>query len=219
MADEIEVNGIKISKSIIYNAALDVLNYLPNLLAYIDSTGTYNKYKMLDILTQFGRPNYFKERMKMPEADRWANAEGEFGLTATNPILVADIIGEMAYISHLRWNGKPVVFFSCTVVDPAINVVHVFSLDGEHLDQMYFDIFHRYQSKSVPRGYTWAEKSDGLVGTDCGIKDNFAESLDEIYTEAMGYFGVPVVSPMLRKFNVEAASRLWEEYKKSHSTD
>ena len=219
MNDEIEIDGIKIKKSIIYNAALDVLNKQESLLSYIDSTDTYKKYKMLDILTAFGRPNYFKDRMKWNEMDRWENATGEFGLEKTNPIMVADMIGEMAYLSHLRWNGKPVVFFSERTVMPAIDVVVVFSLNGDHMDSMYFDIFHRYQSKSVPRGYTWAEKADGLTGTGCVIQDTMQESIEHIYTEAQGMFGVPVVSPQIRKFNAEAAMKLWTKYKQSFSKD
>ena len=215
MNDEIEINGIKIKKSIIYNAALDVLNKQESLLAYIDSTDTYKKYKLLEILTTIGHTNYFKERMKWPEMDRWENATGEFGLEKTNPILVSDCVGEMAYLSHLRWNGKPVVFFNERTEMPAIDVAVVFSLDGDHMDSMYFDIFHRYQSKSVPRGYTWAEKADGLTGSGCVIQETMRETVEMIYKDAQGMFGVPVVSPQLRKFNAEAAMQLWTKYKQS----
>ena len=217
MENEIDIDGIKVHKSIIYNAALAVLNNLEDRLNYIDSISAYEKYEMLDIMKAFGRPNYFKERFPWPEMDRWEDATGEFGLEPTNPIIVTDLIGKMAYLSHLRWNDKPVIFFGGGSTKQAVMSSYVFSLDGDHLDRLYFDIFHRYQTKSIPRGYTWAEKADGLTGSTCVIQEKFEDTIKLIYSDAQGMFGVPVVSPQVRRFNVEAASRLWYDYKKSRS--
>ena len=217
MDNEIEIDGIKVHKSIIYNAALAVINNLEERLRYIDSVNTYKKYEMLDIMTALGRPNYFKERIAWAEMDRWANATGEFGLEPTNPIMVTDMVGQLSYLSHLRWNGKPVIFFSGGATKNALSSAIVFSLDGAHIDRMYFDIFHRYETKSIPRGYEWAEKADGFTGCACVIQEKFEDTLDMIYSDAQGMFGVPVVSPQVRRFNVEAAKRSWDDYKKSNS--
>ena len=95
--------------------------------------------------------------------------------------------------------------------------MYAFSLDGAHLDKLYFDPFHRFQSKSVPRGYTWAERADGLTGTHCVINDKMSAMAERIYSDAKEMFGVAAVSPSVAKFDVEAAERLWNEYKKSGS--
>ena len=215
MAKEIDANDILIDDRILYTAALGLLNDVKLQLSFIDFNNTYEKYELFDIFEQMGRKNYFKERIKMPETDRWPNATGEFGLAPTNPILVVDSIGMLAYCSHLRWEGKPVIFFSGGSTREAIFSSHVFSLDGKYLDRLYFDAFHRFRSKSVPRGYTWAEKADGLTGSGCVIQDTMRETVEMIYKDAQGMFGVPVVSPQLRKFNAEAAMQLWTKYKQS----
>lgn len=217
MAKKIDADDIMLDDRIIYAAALGMLNDVKLQLSFIDFNNTYEKYEMFDVLKQFGRKNYFKERIKMPEADRWADATGEFGLEPTNPILVADTLGQLAYLSHLRWDGKPVIFFSGSATQEAVFSMYAFSLDGDHLDKLYFDPFHRFQSKSVPRGYTWAAQADGLTGTHCVINDKMSAMAERIYSDAKEMFGVAVVSPSVSKFNVEAAERLWNEYKKSRS--
>ena len=219
MNNEIDIDGLKVPKSIIYNAALEVLNNLEERLKYIDSVKTYDKYEMLDIMTAFGRPNYFKERIKWAPMERWENATGEFGLEPTNPIMVSDMVGKIAYLSHLRWNGKPVIFFGGGSTKLALTSAYVFSLEGDHLDRLYFDIFHRYDTKSLPRGYEWADKADGFTGTTCVIQEKFEDTINLIYEDAQGMFGVPVVSPQVRRFNVEAAKKLWNDYKQSRSKD
>ena len=217
MAKKFDGDDVKIDKAILYEAALLLLNSVELQLSYIDETNVYSKYKLLDMLTALGRPNHFKERIKWAPMDRWENATGEFGLAPTNPIMVDDSIGYLSYLSHLRWDGKPVVFFGGGMSNDAVMGAHVFSLDGKHLDELHFDVFHRYQSKSVPRGYTWAEKADGLTGTICVIQEKFADTVDLIYRDAVEMFDVAAVSPHLSKFDVEAASRTWEEYKRSSS--
>lgn len=219
MKNELDQEEIFLSDSIMYNAALMLLNDVDKLLSYLDFTDAYKKYKLLDIFEQLGKKNYFKERIKWPEADQWENATGEFGLEPTNPIMVVDALGQMAYLSHLRWNGKPVVYFSGSVVDPAIFVMHVFSLDGDHLDDMYFDPFHRFYSKKVPRGYTWAEKANGVTGTGCVVQKTIGRTIKKIYTESKEMFGVAAVDPMVAKFNVRAAQKLWREYQRSREDE
>ena len=218
MAKEFDADDILIDDRILYAAALGLLNDINLQLSYIDYTKTYEKYEMFDMLVPLGRKNYFKERIKMPEADRWANAEGEFGLAPTNPIMVVDAIGMLAYCSHLRWDGKSVIFFSGGSTREAIFSMHTFSLDGKYLDRLYFDVFHRFRSKSVPRGYTWAERADGVTGTNCVIQEKFADTVELIYSEAKEMFGVAAVSPSVLKFDVKAAERSWNEYKKSRLT-
>lgn len=217
MAKKFEPDEIALDDQIIYAASLGLLNDVKLQLSFIDFNNTYEKYELFDIFEQMGRKNYFKERIKMPEADRWENATGEFGLEPTNPILVADMIGELAYLSHLRWNGKPVIFFGGSSTREAVFSMHAFSLDGAHHDELYFDPFHRFQSKSVPRGYTWAAQADGLTGTHCVINDKMPAMVERIYSDAKEMFGVPLVSPLVAKFDVEAAERLWNEYRKSCS--
>ena len=217
MTKKIDANDILIDDRILYTAALGLLNDVKLQLSFIDFNNTYEKYELFDIFEQMGRKNYFKERIKMPETDRWPNATGEFGLAPTNPILVVDSIGMLAYCSHLRWEGKPVIFFSGGSTREAIFSSHVFSLDGKYLDRLYFDAFHRFRSKSVPRGYSWAEQADGVTGTACVIQEKFSDTVALIYTEAKEMFGVTAVSPWVAKFDAEAAERSWNEYKRSRS--
>lgn len=48
----------------------------------------------------FIQSHYVRERHDMGEVDEWPNAQGEFGRTPTNPILVNETWGEIIYLSR-----------------------------------------------------------------------------------------------------------------------
>lgn len=182
----------------LYELALLFLNTPEMQIEYTDQMAAAEKE------SGFPELEYESERQNMGRIDEWPDAFGEFGRAPTNPIPVNRAIGEMIYLSHLRWNGQPVVFCRIGSIAVAIDMFQVISLDGSFHDLLYLDMYHRYPSKKVPAGYTWSETIDGITGIPEADR-NFPRSLDGIYELAKHFFGVPVVSPLLSKFNAKAA--------------
>ena len=78
-------------------------------------------------------------------------------------------------------------------------------------------MYHRYQSKKAPEGYKLLDFADGITGTSQGIA-NFPHNLVmELAVAASNLFGAPIVSKILKEFNVEEAIKTYAE--KNNVTD
>ena len=163
-------------------------------------------------------PDFIRERLEMPELDEWPDATGEFGRTPTNPILTNRSWGQVSYLSRLiRDDGQRMVFHRAGSVAGAIDAFELISIDGKNYDVLYIDMYHRYQSKKAPEGYKLLDFADGITGTSQGIS-NFPHNLVmELAVAASNLFGAPIVSKILKEFNVEEAIKTYAE--KNNVTD
>ena len=76
-------------------------------------------------------PDFAKKRMAMGDVDEWTNANGEFGRTPTNPILVNNTWGEITYLSRLITNNnKRMIFHRIGSIVDAIDAFELVSEDA-----------------------------------------------------------------------------------------
>lgn len=154
-------------------------------------------------------PSFAIKRYAMGEVDEWPNAQGEFGRTPTNPILVNETWGEITYLSRLlTTDNQRMIFHRVGSVAGAIDAFELVSVDGKFFDRLFVDMYHRHCSKKAPVGYTLLDKLDGITGTS---ENNpaFPKRLKEIlFQTAVNKFGAPIVSPAVFEFDKEQALKL-----------
>lgn len=156
--------------------------------------------------------DYEKERYNMGEVDEWPNAQGEFGRTPTNPILVNETWGEITYLSRLvTADNQRMIFHRSGSTIGAIDVFELVSVDGKFYDLLFMDMYHRHCSKKAPAGYTLLETLDGITGTS-ETSPYFPRYLDKILADTARFkFGSLIVSDAFKNFNVEAAMKTVKE--------
>ena len=138
------------------------------------------------------------------------HAQGEFGRTPTNPILVNRTWGEVTYLSRLTTaDGQRMIFHRAGSVADAIDAFELVSEDGKFFDVLYVDMYHYHCSKKAPAGYTLLEISDGITGTSEN-NPQFPECiLETLVHTTINKFGAPIVSPAVLKFDRnETAKRI-----------
>lgn len=96
------------------------------------------------------------------DADELPNGYGEYGLTATNPILTISPYGSEDYLSRLRFNGKPITYkrsgsTSSDNINASIDIYPI-SCSGEPLGNIYICPYHRRNSKKAPKGFAFTNK-------------------------------------------------------------
>ncbi len=112
--------------------------------------------------------------------DRVPGAQGRFGYERSNPI-PAD--GNW-YCRRLRCpSGHPYWYqrFGSCGHGPDGHIVdhlHLLCFGRESEITLYFDMYHRGNSSSVPDGLSWEDAPAGR-GTTRGLVDNFPEGLDD----------------------------------------
>ena len=181
-------------------------------LRLLNDSGLQNKIiaNMPYMAEDFMSP-LMKERYAMGEIDEWANAEGEFGRTPTNPILVNRTWGEITYLSRLLTkDNQRMIFNRVGSIENLIDAFELVSVDGKFFDVLYMDMYHHTCSKKAPAGYTLLERLDGITGTSEHNPDFPNHLLDTLYKAANSKFGAPIVSPEVTKIKLEEARKTIE---------
>ena len=177
-----------------------------NALYLLNSVEMQNE--LADSFPQY-QGDFMKDRYAMGEVDEWLNAQGEFGRTPTNPILVNQTWGEITYLSRLETSdGQRMIFHRIGSVAGALDAFELVSADGKFCDRLYVDMYHRHCSKKAPTGYTLLEFVDGITGTsenNPAFPDRVEDTLIET---AINKFGAPIVSPSVFDFDVKQATKL-----------
>lgn len=156
-------------------------------------------------------PFFAKERMAMGDVDEWPNAQGEFGRTPTNPILVNRTWGEITYLSRLVTNdNKRMIFHRIGSVAGAIDAFELISEDVKFVDVLYLDMYHNNCSKKAPKGYSLLDVVDGITGTSETIPQFPAQVLEALVKTAVNKFGAPIVNPAVLNFDKDKAAKLLE---------
>ena len=163
-------------------------------------------------------PDFAKKRMAMGDVDEWTNANGEFGRTPTNPILVNNTWGEITYLSRLITNNnKRMIFHRIGSIVDAIDAFELVSEDAEFVDVLYLDMYHRNCSKKAPTGYKLLEIVDGITGTSETIPGFPMNILEPLVKTAVNKFGAPIVNPLLFDFDEKKAAKLLDEARRGNN--
>ena len=94
--------------------------------------------------------------------DQLPNAEGEFGMSPSNPILCKTVFGSSAYLSRLRaLDGTKVVYerVGSTTSDMTPHPVDMYEIsrpNGDRLATLYITPYHKRNSAKVPQGFQLA---------------------------------------------------------------
>ena len=135
---------------------------LDDALAFLNSVELQNEY--IDDFP-FIQADFIKERHAMGEVDMWSNAQGEFGRTPTNPILVNETWGEITYLSRLVTTDGQRMIFHRVGSRGALDIFELVSEEGKFYDRLFVDMYHHHCSKIAPTGYTLLKTLDGITGT------------------------------------------------------
>ena len=165
-------------------------------------------------------PECARQRYSPIEADELPNAQGEFGRTSTNPILVNRTWGEITYLSRLvTADNQRMIFHRVGSVEGAIDAFELVSADGKFFDVLYLDMYHHHCSKKAPLGYTLIEFLDGITGTSENNPD-FPERVKETLIDtAINKFGAPIVSPAAFHFDGKQAAKLIDVARQGNNLD
>ena len=149
------------------------------------------------------------KRYAAGEVDELPNAQGEFGRTPTNPILVNRTWGEITYLSRLLTaNGQRMIFHRVGSIEDAIDAFELVSVDGKFSNVLFVDMYHRHCSKKAPTGYTLLEILDGITGTSENNPEFPARVKETLFDTSINKFGAPIVSPTVFDFDSDAAAKL-----------
>lgn len=177
-----------------------------NALHLLNSVEMQNE--LADSFSQY-QGDFMKYRYAMGDVDTWPDAQGEFGRTPTNPILVNKTWGEITYLSRLvTADNQRMIFHRAGSVAGAIDAFELVSVDGKFFDVLYVDMYHRHCSKKAPTGYSLLEFVDGITGTSENNPAFPARVEDTLIETAINKFGAPIVSPSVFDFDDKQAAKL-----------
>jgi len=146
-------------------------------------------------------PDEFKNMILEGEScEEIPNAIGEFGLSATNPIPVNGIRGEIKYLSRLKTNNGPGLIFhrlgsiSQQGFKHAIDAYEIVSLDMKRYEVLFFDMYHPRRSTKAPEGFILGEynKMFGKFAIGMGSNDfdaEFPNGLEKLMEKHYGSLG------------------------------
>lgn len=164
-------------------------------------------------------PSFAKERLAMGDVDEWPDAQGEFGRTPSNPILVNRTWGEITYLSRLTTaDNHRMIFHRIGSVVGAIDAFELVSVNGKFYDVLYVDMYHNNCSKKAPVGYTLLEFADGITGLSENNPVFPAQMEEHIFKTAINKFGAPIVSPTVLEFDSKTATQLINKARQSNNT-
>ena len=165
-------------------------------------------------------PPFAKERYAMGEVDEWPDAQGEFGRTPTNPILVNRTWGEITYLSRLlTTDGQRMIFHRVGSIEGAIDAFELVSVDGKFFDVLFVDMYHHNCSKKAPVGYTLLEVVDGITGTSENNPAFPAQVSEAVFKTALGKFGAPIISEAVFDFDRDQAVKLIDKARQANNLD
>lgn len=109
-------------------------------------------------------PEFLEQLLAGASCDEVPGAQGPFGRVATNPIPVNGVIGELAYLSHLRSDGGERLFFHRLGSTHAIDVFEAVSWSGSEWYILYLDFYHPRPSKKSPQGFSLTTEMSQFSG-------------------------------------------------------
>ena len=139
--------------------------------------------------------------------DKIPNEKGELGKCPENPIIVNGAMGEVSYLSHLTREGKRICFYRSGSVGGRIDNFVVFTTDGSWKDNLYLDMYHKYQSDIAPLVYELIEEADGITGTTNGMRD-MTQFIINVEMCSRQKFGCLIVSPVLDDLDIQAVQEV-----------
>ena len=166
--------------------ALNILNHAPLQNQVID--------KVL-------RMPFIRNTADTKMAEDKSEKTGEFGKCPENPIIANGSLGEVAYLSHLVHDGKRICFYRSGSVGCRIDNFVVFTPDGSWKDNLYLDMYHKYQSNVAPAGYEMIEEADGITGTTNGMRD-MTQFIMNVELCSRQKFGCLIVSPAIDSLDI-----------------
>lgn len=129
--------------------------------------------------------------------DTVPGASGIFGKTASNPIPVNGVLGEITYLSRLRTpNGQRLLAHRIGTAG-TIDVYETVSFDGKNWDRIYLDLYHPRKSRLVPAGYDFVSRPseiDLLTAVNVKLED-FPAQMPDALRRCAAEFGVPAWMP------------------------
>lgn len=135
--------------------------------------------------------------------DKIPGATGSFGSTITNPIPVNGPIGQILYLSSLRFGKQRILFHRLRSFD-TIDAYECVSQDGRRWDILFLDMYHPRKSKLAPRGYSIVQNV--LLSGLNQAAPNFPNQLyDAIVSYSKKRFGMSLADPAIR-FSLEQES-------------
>lgn len=176
--------------------------------------------QLIDEMPKIFVPDFAEERLAMGEVDEWPNAQGEFGRTPSNPILVNHSWGEVTYLSRLvTTDGQRMIFHRVGSIEGAIDTFELVSMDGRFFDVLFVDMYHRHCSKKAPKGYTLIDSLNGITGTSEN-NPNFPMGMPRaLIMTAINLFGAPIVSSDAADFNFNEAAKLIDTVRHGNNLD
>jgi CheY-like chemotaxis protein len=163
-------------------------------------------------------PRFLRDRiLGGVDCDKVPSATGEFGTSATNPIPVNGVRGELKYLSRLCTGYEMRFIFQRLGSFPQkgfaqnIDAYEIVSWDGKVWDVLFFDMYHPRRSTLAPNGYKFAEYdeliSKSILGAGAhNIIDNFPFGVLETLKTNYGSLGEKVaekLEPILRAVKFE----------------
>lgn len=142
-------------------------------------------------------PNELRSRiLNGLNLDKLPDATGSFGTTITNPIPVNGPIGQLLYLSSLRFGEQRLLFHRLRSID-TIDVYECVSQNGRHWNVLFMDMYHPRKSRAVPDGYTIVQNT--LLS---GIAQPTPAFPSQLYEAIVSYsknrFGMSLAAPELR---------------------
>ena len=190
-------------------------------LELLNSTKLQNKIiETLPYMSEEFMFEFEKKRYAMGEVDEWPNAQGEFGRTPTNPVLVNETWGEITYLSRLvTADGQRMIFHRVGSSIGAIDIFELVSEDGKFYDVLFLDMYHLHCSKKAPAGYTLLDELDGITGTSESISF-FPKQIDHVLSQTALYkFGGKIVSAAVKNFDREQAAKTIDKARQASNVD
>lgn len=163
-------------------------------------------------------PRFLRDRiLGGVDCDKVPSATGDFGTSATNPIPVNGVRGELKYLSRLCTGYEMRFIFQRLGSFPQkgfaqnIDAYEIVSWDGKVWDVLFFDMYHPRRSTLAPNGYKFAEYDELISKSILGagthnIIDNFPIGVLETLKTNYGSLGEKVadkLEPILRAVKFE----------------
>ncbi len=122
---------------------------------------------------------------------------GPFGQSIKNPIPVNGPIGEMVYLSSLRFGEQRLLFHRVRSINE-IDIYECVTMDGASWDILFLDMYHPRKSKLSPRDYSMV--SNPLFGGVNREVSGFPELIYEaIAAHTKSQFGMSLADPRIRQ--------------------
>jgi hypothetical protein len=142
-------------------------------------------------------PDQLKERIRSGlNLDSIPGATGSFGTTITNPIPVNGPIGEILYLSSLRFGEQRVLFHRLRSFE-VTDVYECVSERGDQWDVLFLDMYHPRKSTLAPNRYSIVPNFL-LSGVSAEVSDFPSQLYEAIVSYSERRFGMSLADPAIR---------------------